>query len=158
MKRFFILISLILVTVFSAFAQRFPVKVVGISDGDTFTAINRDNLQLKIRIYGIDAPERGQDYGSMSKKALSGFLFGNNIEIDVLSQEKWGRFVAKVYTNDEKDVALLMLQSGMAWHYKKYDNSQVYKDAEETARKAKRGIWGGKSPVPPWDYRKNKKK
>ena len=75
MKRTLI-ISLLLMLCISSFAQRFQVKVVGVSDGDTFTAINRDNLQFKIRLYGIDAPEKKQAFGNKSKEALSNLFFG----------------------------------------------------------------------------------
>ena len=152
-KRFFISLLLALITVSAAFAQRFPVKVVGVSDGDTFTVINRDNLQLKIRVYGIDAPEKNQAYGNKSKQALSSLIFGKSIEIDVQTQEKWGRFVAKVYTPDGKDVALLMLQTGMAWHYTRFDKTPSYAKAQEAAKKANKGLWADKSPVAPWDFR-----
>ena len=75
MKRTLI-VSLLLMLCISSLAQRFQVKVVGVSDGDTFTAINRDNLQLKIRVYGIDAPEKKQAFGNKSKEALSNLIFG----------------------------------------------------------------------------------
>ena len=152
MKR--LLLTLLLLTMaFTAFAQRFPVKVVGISDGDTFTVINRDKLQLKVRVYGIDAPEKSQAYGNASKKALSSLIFGKDIEIDVQTQERWGRFVAKVYTPEGEDVTLLMLQAGMAWHYVRYDNTAVYAKAQAEAKKARKGLWADDNPVAPWDFR-----
>ena len=154
MRRHFLLVCLILATATSAVAQRFPVKVVGISDGDTFTVVNCDNLQLKIRIHGIDAPEKSQAYGNQSKKYLSSLIFGKNIEIDVQSQEKWGRFVAKVFTPDGRDVALLMLQGGMAWHYTKYDKTPAYENAQNAAKSAHKGLWGDKNPVAPWVFRR----
>jgi endonuclease YncB( thermonuclease family) len=154
-KRIIVSLFIALIAVSAAYAQRFPVKVIGVSDGDTFTVINRDNLQLKIRVYGIDAPEKNQAYGNKSKQALSALIFGKNIEIDVQSQEKWGRYVAKVYTPDGQDVALLMLQSGMAWHYTRFDQTPSYAKAQETAKKAGKGLWADKSPVAPWDFRHN---
>jgi endonuclease YncB( thermonuclease family) len=156
MKRILILIAVLLATAVAGYAQRFPVKVVGISDGDTFTVINRDKLQLKIRIFGIDAPEKKQAYGNKSKKALSDLIYGKDIEIDVQSQEKWGRYVAKVYTPDGKDVGLLMLQAGMAWHYTEFDKSASYARAQETAKKNRKGLWADKNPVAPWIFRKRR--
>lgn len=154
MKRFLISIFLILLASGWAFAQRFPVKVVGISDGDSFTVINRDNLQINVRVFAIDAPEKNQAYGDLAKKALSDLIYGKDIEIDVQAQERWGRYVAKVHTPEGRDVALLMLQSGMAWHYTRYNNSTAYIKAQEAAKNSRRGLWADKNPVAPWDYRK----
>ena len=136
------------------YAQKFTVKVVGISDGDTFTAINRDNLQLKIRVYGIDAPERGQDFGERAKQALSDYVFGQEVTIDVQKTDGWGRYISYVYTSDGRDVSLLMLKDGMAWHFKKYDSTKEYAEAEEQAKRKKAGLWSVPNPVAPWDYRK----
>lgn len=73
-------------------AQRFTVKVVGVSDGDTFTAINRDNLQIKFRIFGIDAPEKRQVFGNKSKEYLSYLIFKKSVTVDVQSRDGWGRY------------------------------------------------------------------
>ena len=140
----------------TTYSQEFTVRVVGISDGDTFTAINRDNLQLKIRIYGIDAPEKGQGFGNKAKEVLSDYVYGQNIVIDVQSRDSWGRYVSYVFTPDGKDVSLLMLKAGMAWHFKKYDSTEEYAKAEEQARKSKIGLWSTTDPVAPWDYRNKK--
>ena len=139
-------------------AQKFNVKVVGISDGDTFTGLNRDNLQLKFRIYGIDAPEKKQAFGTKSKEYLSSLIFGKNITVDVQSQDGWGRYLAYVYTPDGKDVFLLMIQAGYAWHFKKYDDNQTYSDAEIAAKKARKGLWYDPAPQAPWDFRSSNKK
>lgn len=136
-------------------AQRFTVKVVGISDGDTFTAINNDNLQLKVRLYGIDAPEKKQAFGNKSKEFLSSLIFGKNISIDVQSQDSWGRYIAYAFTPEGRDVSYLMIEAGMAWHFVKYDNTAVYELAEIDAKKAQRGLWVDKSPIAPWDFRSN---
>lgn len=139
-------------------AQRFSVKVVGISDGDTFTCVNDNNLQLKIRIYGIDAPEKKQAFGNKSKEYLSSLVFGKRITIDVQSQDSWGRYIAYVYTSSNEDVSLLMIQSGMAWHFVKFDNSPLYANAEIEARRHELGLWADKNPVAPWEFRAAKKR
>ena len=153
MKRTILSLILFLSMAATAFGQRFPVTVVGITDGDTFTVINRDKLQLKIRIVGIDAPEKNQAFGNRAKQALSDLIYKKQIEIDVQYQEKWGRFAAKVYTADGRDVGLLMLQAGMAWHNVNYDKTPAYAAAEKSARAAKKGLWADKQPVAPWVFR-----
>lgn len=157
MKQFFLIQILLLLPVFCS-AQLFSVKVVSISDGDTFTCINDDNLQLKIRINGIDAPEKSQAFGTKSKEYLSSLIFGKRINIDVHSKDGYGRYIASVYSPEGKDVALLMLHEGMAWHFTKYNDNKVYSDAENVARKAKRGLWSESLPIAPWDFRSLSKK
>ena len=135
-------------------AQSFRVKVVGVSDGDTFTAINNDNLQLRIRVYGIDTPEKNQDFRGRSRQTLASYIFGKNITINVQSQDAWGRYIAYVYTPDGSDVSLMMLQNGMAWHFKKYDSTEKYSKAELNAKNQRLGLWSRPNPIAPWEFRK----
>lgn len=157
MKRILTVLLTLLLGVVVASAQKFSVRVVGISDGDTFTVINQDKLQLKIRIYGIDAPEKGQDFGSKAKQAISDLIMGKDIQIDVQSRDSWGRLISYVYTSDGRDVSLLMLQEGMAWHFVKYDDTEEYVQAEKRARAKKKGLWSQSNPTAPWDYRGGKR-
>ena len=153
MKRFYILLVIITLGMM-ANAQSFQVKVVKISDGDTFTAINRDNLQIKFRIYGIDAPEKKQAFGTKSREYLSALIFGKTVTVDVQSQDAWGRYITYVYTSDKKDVSLEMLKAGMAWHFSKYDDTLEYEEAEVNSRIRKIGLWADPQRIAPWDFRK----
>lgn len=156
MKKILILLILSLISGgLNAIAQKFPVKVVGVTDGDTFTVVNKDNLQLKIRIWGIDAPEKGQDYGNKAKQVLSDYIYGKEIVIDVQSRDSWGRYISYVFTPEGKDISLIMLNEGMAWHFTKYDSTEEYHRAEEEARAKRIGLWSIADPIAPWDYRKN---
>lgn len=155
MKHFLLVFMLSLLPVFGL-AQKFPVKVVGVSDGDTFTGLNRDKLQIKFRIYGIDAPEKRQAFGKKSKEYLSQLIFGKDIVVDVQSQDGWGRYIAFVYTGDGEDVSLLMIRSGFAWHFVKYDSTQKYIEAEAYARSQRKGLWQDRNPEAPWEFRKKK--
>jgi len=157
MKRLLTILLTVLLGAAVASAQRFSVRVVGISDGDTFTVINQDKLQLKIRVYGIDAPEKGQDFGNKAKQALSDLIMGKDIQIDVQSRDSWGRLISYVYTPDGRDVSLLMLQEGMAWHFVKYDGTEKYAQAEKKARAKKIGLWSQLNPTAPWDFRGSKR-
>lgn len=134
-------------------AQKFKIKVVAISDGDSFTGINIDNLQIKFRVYGIDAPEKKQAYGKKAQDFLSSLIFGKTIFVDVQSQDTYGRYIAYTYTPEGKDVSLLMLHEGMAWHFKKYDTNEIYSEAERRAKAAKRGLWVDSKAIAPWDLR-----
>jgi endonuclease YncB( thermonuclease family) len=149
----FLLIIILLLPVLS-FAQRFRVKVTRVVDGDTFTAINRDDLQLRFRLYGIDAPEKRQAFSNVSKKTLEAIIHNKTVIVEVLSTDNWGRHIAKVSTQSVKDVGAKMLERGVAWHYKQYDNSEEYSEMEKKARKNKIGLWVDPKPTPPWLWRK----
>lgn len=135
------------------------VHVVKISDGDTFIGLTTDNKRIRFRMQGIDAPEKTQAFSKRSTEKLSELIFDKAVGIDVhTSSDRYGRPVVYVYTLEGMDVGAEMLKSGMAWHYKYYDNSKFYSDLEHTARKKKTGLWKDKNPVPPWEFRKIKRK
>ena len=122
MKNRFIIFLLLTLLPFGLYSQTFQVKVIGISDGDTFTGLNRDNLQLKFRIHGIDAPEKKQAFGTKAREHLGSLIFKQNVTVDVNDRDRWGRYIARVATEDGRDVGKEMIQAGLAWHYKHYDN------------------------------------
>ena len=131
------------------------VKVVSISDGDTFRGVTKDNEEIKFRIYGIDAPEKHQAFGNKSQQYLSSLIFGETVGIKVQSTDQFGRQVVWVYTPDKKDVAAEMLKAGMAWHFKKYDKSKEYASLEDEAKLRRLGLWIDKNPIAPWNFRRN---
>lgn len=133
-------------------------KVVGVSDGDTITVLDAARAQTKIRLAGIDAPEKSQAFGNRSKQHLSDLVFGKVVEIDWGKTDKYGRTVGKV-TVGGKDANLSQVRAGLAWHYKAYEKEQSPKDradyaqAEIDARTRKAGLWADANPIPPWDFR-----
>lgn len=133
-------------------------QVVGVADGDTITVLDGQRTQHKIRLAGIDAPERAQAFGRRSKETLSELVFGRHVTVDAEKQDRYGRTVGKVII-DGQDANLAMVQSGMAWHYKTYQREQspadrmLYADAEREAREASRGLWRDAAPTAPWDHR-----
>lgn len=147
---------------FSSYAETVKGRVVGVTDGDTVTLLTTDNIQYKIRLAGIDAPEKKQDYGQASKEALSDCAYDNIATIDGNKKDRYGRLVGKVIVNGV-DCNLRQIKLGLAWHYKKYESEQevddrsTYAHEEYLAQKAMRGLWSVKDPVAPWDYRKQRK-
>ena len=134
----------------------YHIKVISITDGDTFKGLTKkEKIEIKYRIYGIDAPEKKQDFGAKSKEYLSELIAGKTVGIKTDSQDGYGRYIVWVYTPEGKDVSAEMLKAGMAWHYKEYDSSELYETLEITAKKKKTGLWVYKAPVAPWDFRKN---
>ena len=151
-------ISLTIILFISALcsAQSFRVKVVDISDGDTFTAINRDNLRLRFRIAGIDAPERRQPFSNVAKRALSDMIHGKTVVVDVIKTDGWGRHVARVSTQAIDDVGARMVEMGLAWSYTEFDTA--YTPLEADARQKGIGLWKDLAPTPPWEWRKTNHK
>lgn len=127
-------------------------KVVKIVDGDTIHVLSSKGT-YKIRLSGIDAPEKGQAYGKRAKEYLGQLVQGRQVIAIVESKDRYGRFVAKINCNSQ-DVCAQMLQAGYVWHYKQYDGNKYYDELQKEARKAKRGLWADKKPLAPWDYRK----
>jgi endonuclease YncB( thermonuclease family) len=137
-------------------------RVVGVSDGDTITVLDRQKAQHKIRLSGIDAPEKGQAFGGRSRENLSELVFDRQVAAHCHKKDRYGREICKVMRG-ATDVNLEQLRGGMAWWYRAYAKEQstedraAYAAEEESARIAKAGLWGGARPVAPWDWRKGAK-
>ena len=131
-------------------------RVIKVSDGDTITVLDASKTQQKIRLQGIDAPEKGQAFGKASGKFLAGLVAGRDVKVQWSKKDRYGRILGTVYV-DGREVNLEMLRAGMAWHYKKYDSTLAYAQAETEARAAKRGLWQEKNPTEPEVFRKAKR-
>jgi endonuclease YncB( thermonuclease family) len=133
-------------------------KVVKIADGDTITILDAQNIQHKIRLQGIDAPERRQAFSQASRDNLASLVFGKLVRIESEKDDEYGRVVGTVWL-DGHDECLEQIKAGLAWHFKKYENEQspanqqLYANAEQEARIQRRGLWKDPDPTPPWEYR-----
>jgi endonuclease YncB( thermonuclease family) len=136
--------------------RSFEAKVVKITDGDTITVL-LDKTEHKIRLEGIDAPERRQAYGTKARQALADKIFGETVRVDWKKRDRYKRIIGRVYLGD-RDISLEMVKDGWAWHYKRYSKEAALADAEKEARKAGRGLWADKDPVPPWEKRQQDKR
>lgn len=131
-------------------------KVVGVSDGDTITVLDElDKGRFKIRFFGIDCPEKSQDFGNVAKKHLSSLIFGKRVSVRFKEIDRYGRIVGKV-SLDGIDINLKMLEAGLAWHYKRYDDTAEYAEAEKKAKESGIGLWKQPNPIPPWNFRRKK--
>ena len=137
-------------------------QAVKVSDGDTLNVQKVENGKfvgevMKIRMFGIDAPEKTQDYGIESKQALEKLVSGKSLEIEEKNRDRYGRTVAVVYVNG-KNVNEEMVKNGNAWWYQEYDKKDTKMQAyQENAKKNKLGLFGKRGYVEPWNYRKEKK-
>lgn len=142
----------------SAGADQLTGRVVSIADGDTITVLDAANQQHKIRLAGIDAPEKKQPYGERSRQHLAGLVFNRQVTINWDKTDRYQRILGKVLINGN-DANLEQLRTGMAWWYEKYRKEQSpadqrrYSEAEQLARQQLLGLWQGPTPIPPWEWR-----
>ena len=131
-------------------------KVVGITDGDTIKVLSQEYIEVKIRLYGIDTPEKGQAYGQAATKYLSEYVAGESVEVQPMDTDRYGRTVAIIYQGD-LNINEEMVRAGYAWGYMKYCKESFcdkWLGLEGDARETKQGLWKEPSPVPPWEWRR----
>ena len=156
-----LILGLLLVSTL-AVSETYQGRVVGVSDGDTITVLDSTNSQHKVRLSGIDAPEKKQAFGQVSKQNLSSLVFGKTVTIDTRKLDRYQREIGKVVV-DGRDANLAQVEAGLAWHYKQYARDQApadrlaYSDAESLARAAQKGLWREATAIPPWDFRHQKR-
>lgn len=152
-----------------AAAENITGRVVGVSDGDTITVLDSTKTQHKIRLAGIDAPEKAQAFGQASKQRMADMVFGKEVRVDARKKDKYGRTIGRVWVAAAEckaadcpktlDGGMALLTMGLAWHYKKYEKEQPeeergqYSFAEIEARGKRVGLWSDPKPVPPWEWR-----
>lgn len=145
-------------TSFQAHADELIGRVVAIADGDTLTILDTTNTQHKIRLAGVDSPEKAQPFGQVCKQSLSDLAYSHTVRIDWNKYDRYGRVIGKVLVNGQ-DVNLEQVHRGCAWHYKKYQNEQSPEDrvsyarAEDDARARRVGLWKDIEAMAPWDWR-----
>lgn len=153
MKRYFVFLVFAFIP-FYACAQ-LEGKVIGISDGDTFTLLV-DKETIKVRLHGIDCPEKKQDFGNVAKTFISDLVFGKMVSVKIMNKDRYGRTIGMVPING-LNVNEELLKAGLAWHFKRYDKNPVWAQLEEKAKEEKKGLWSLANPTSPWEYRKVKK-
>lgn len=132
-------------------------RVVRVADGDTLSVLDRNNRQHKIRLHGIDTPEREQRYGKAAWDALADMVDGKTVNIVVLGEDSYGRTDGTIYLGD-RNINIAMVAGGHAWWYRYYaPNDRLLAATEEQAREERRGLWAQPDPVPPWDWRRQQR-
>ena len=131
---------------------------VGVSDGDSLILELPDGERVRVRLYGIDAPEKDQDFALPARKKLTRLVYDKPVRVEVQDIDKYGRYVGKVYAG-ARYVNRFMLKEGLAWLYRHYAaDDAVLAEAEARARAAARGIWTTASPLRPRIFRSEKRK
>lgn len=140
-----------------SFGNTITGKVVKVADGDTITVL-QNKKKIRVRFYGIDAPEKSQEYGVKSLDILKKMVENKEVKVEVKDRDQYGRTVGIVYCGDV-NVNKYMLETGNAWWYKKIAaNEKEFEAAQEKAKSEKLGLWKDSNPTPPWQYRYDTKK
>lgn len=153
-------VSAMLFSASIACAQNINGRVVSIADGDTITLLDSANVQHRIRLAGIDAPEKKQAFGNVSKRHMSDLAFGKAANADCYKTDRYGRLICIVSVGG-RDVGLAQLEAGLAWVYQRYigelhPSMQLdYQSAEDKAAADRVGLWRDLEPIPPWEWRHN---
>ena len=135
--------------------QSFSGRVVGIADGDTISLL-LDNRAVRVRLHGIDCPERGQAFGRQARQYTSKLVFGRTVSVHVRGTDRYGRSVADVLLPDGNSLNRELVRAGLAWHYVRYSTDSTLVRLESEARASRRGLWADARPVPPWEFRKER--
>jgi endonuclease YncB( thermonuclease family) len=142
-------------------ARSIDGQVIVVHDGDTLTIRDGDNTQHRVRVAGIDAPEKAQAFGDAARAGLSHLTAGKRVETRCHKRDRFGRDICAVFV-DTRDIGLEQIRHGLAWWYRDYAREQSpseranYAAAEAAAREARRGLWQETNPTPPWGWRKRR--
>jgi len=146
-------------------------KVVAVTDGDTIKVLDDNRQQHKVRLSGIDAPEKSQPFGRASREHLTAMVAGKDVHVETSKNDRYGRVLGKVWVQPRDcpgcgktlNANHAQILSGMAWWYRNYAKDQspedqaLYKSAVNEARKRKLGLWSEPNPVPPWVWRRGQR-
>jgi micrococcal nuclease len=147
------LIACVLTSAWAACAaeQEFGGRVVAVDDGDT-VRVRRGQGDVRIRIFGIDAPEATQAYGPEARELTRRLLLGQTVVVSMKDVDQYGRVVAALSV-EGRDVGPALIAAGAAWNYAQFSQDEQYATLEAAARTARRGLWQGADPTPPWLFR-----
>jgi endonuclease YncB( thermonuclease family) len=161
-RNILVIFSIVSLTIFGGCSREtsgsLSGTVVRVADGDTITILDAQRVQDRVRLQGIDAPERKQAFSEISRQNLARLVFGKELSIEYTKLDQYGRIVGKLLVDGE-DICLDQIRAGLAWHYKEYEKEQspadrqLYANAEQEARSQKLGLWQDSDPTPPWNFR-----
>lgn len=152
-----VLLALSCLLFFILTARNITGRVTAIKDGDTIELL-RDRTTYRIRLEGIDCPEKKQPYGNRAKQFVSDLCFGKTVTARISSQDRYGRYLAFIILSDGRNLNHELLRNGLAWHYKQYSKDRNLASLETQARQQRIGLWNDRNPTPPWEYRRRKRK
>lgn len=154
--------TLILALILSFFvttqAHAWTGQVVAVTDGDTIKVL-QGGRETKIRLYGVDTPEKKQAFGQKAKDFTASIVAGKTVNVEPVDQDRYGRTVG-IVTMAGRSLNEELVKNGFAWVYRQYCRRGECSDwlAEESqARAARIGLWADPEPMPPWEWRKERR-
>ena len=136
-------------------AERFTGLVTAVADGDTISVLNADKQQMKVRLYGIDCPERARHFGARAKQATSDAVFGKNVTVQLINADSSGRMAAVVLMPGGKSLNEHLVRNGMALvnpqACTQKEICEPLRKLEQAARGQRRGLWAEKDKAPSRD-------
>src|SRR6056297_2918394 len=135
--------------------EQFSGEVVGVADGDTIDVM-RGATEVTVRLHGIDTPEKNQPYGTKAKSFTASMVFRRQVIVEVNDIDRYGRLVGVVERrSDGAELNKSLVAAGYAWWYRRYaPGDSELENLEQAARRAKKGLWSGEDPIPPWSWRR----
>jgi len=127
--------------------------VVSIIDGDTYDLLLKGNRKIRVRMEGIDAPEKGMPFYKVSKNYLAQLCFNKKVSLDITGKDGHDRFLGFTYLEDGSELSHEMIKAGLAWHFKKYNSDTILSNLEIEAKNLKKGLWVNENPMAPWTNR-----
>ena len=127
-----------------------------IADGDTLTVLDGARNQHKIRLAGIDAPEKAQAFGTQARNALASAVFRQTVRVDVTDTDRYGREVGRVFCAGHF-VNADLVRARVRLRYPQWDKAGEFAPLETAARRHRRGLWADSNPIQPWEFRKAKR-
>lgn len=120
----------------------------GKTDGDTIKLLFPGNYQEKVRLYGIDCPEKKQPFGTKAKQFASDMVFGKVVELERINKDRYGRTIGWVTVNG-RSLNRALLNAVLAWHYRQYSSDISLARLERAARNKRIGLWYERQPIAP---------
>lgn len=121
-------------------------------DGDSLILRDEAGTTYEVRLQGVDAPEYHQDYGPRAEEALQRRLLGETVKLRAEGEDRYGRHIGYV-RHEGESINYWLIANGHAWHYARYNDDPRWVEAQQTARRERRGLWGGRNPESPWEWR-----
>ncbi|WP_298031856.1 thermonuclease family protein [uncultured Desulfovibrio sp.] len=156
MRKLAFLLALGILALHPVYAWAWQGRVVKVADGNTITVEpERGGDRVKIRLHGVDAPEKNQPYGQSSRGFVNNAVLFKTVDAKPMSKDRYGRTVGIVTLQNGDVLQELLLDRGLAWVYERYcTNCDDWRSLQDNARRNHKGLWSDKSPMPPWEWRK----
>jgi endonuclease YncB( thermonuclease family) len=150
--RLVVLVSLLTPSLALAVTE-YQAKVIRVMDCDILEVLHNQRPE-RVRLWGIDCPEKGEGFGTRAKQAASQLAFGKEVTLQTHGHDKYGRMLAEVLLPDGMNLNQELVKQGWCWWYRKYaPMDTVLEGLERDAREAKKGLWADPKLVPSWAYR-----